>query len=449
MATGYNLPTYDYEADQQGILRKQKLAEAMLTGGLAPMGPTETAAGGVAIKKSPLEAIAKLLQVYMGGKMNQSIQSEQQALSERYRGDLRTGIEGLIDGLGATPGQHVPAQEGNNPSAYVAESTMTAGDAQAAKRKAILNAMASNHPMVQQIGGTMLGGLLKGEEPMTMKDYLALADKFDPASTVQAGRAKNPDLLKVKTEKPIEVGGMLLDPKTLKVLKADGEPPKQVTINGDLYEINPTTGQYKKLDNAPRITNNVRVPVNVVNQGETAFMKTLGEEGAKDLVKIKQEKHSALQTVSSMQKLEQLDNQGVFSGPTATPAMFMGSLAEAIGIPVDRVKLANSQAYQGEVLQNMQQYLTGSIARSTTNQDAEMLKAPLPQLLNSKEGRAALRRQVVAKARERIEYADSVQKQLETQFPEAGRLNSLTPGSQPLPPRGDVKPGGKPSVSNW
>jgi hypothetical protein len=434
MATGYNVPTYDYEVDQQKISRQRQLVDAMMQGALAPMGPTETAAGGVAIKKSPLEGIAKIAQAYLAMKQGQGLDQQQQALGERYRGDLRTGMEGLMQGMSMQP--TTPAPDGMGPN-------ITQADAQGAKQRALLEAIGSNHPVLQQLGLQGLAPMFKEKEQMGLKDYLGLADKFDPQSTVDAGRSGDPSRLKPKSEKPIEVGGMLLDPKTLTVLQANGEMPKTVTINGDLYEINPTTKQYKKLDNAPKVTNttNVRVPVNVVNQGESEFMKELGKSSAADLVEAKKAKHTSQQMIGSMDKLEQLDNSGVFSGPTAQPAMFMGSLAEAIGVPVDKAKLANSQAYQGEVMQTMQQYLTGSLARSTTDKDAEILRAPLPQLINSKEGRAALRRQVKAKAQERIEYADSVQKKLEQQFPEAGRLNSLTPGTQPVPQRTDVGPG--------
>jgi hypothetical protein len=208
-----------------------------------------------------------------------------------------------------------------------------------------------------------------------------------------------------------------------------------------LYQTSATG--YKKLDNAPK----VNVNSSVVNQGESAFMKKLGEASADDLVKTKQAKVSGQRMLQSVQKLEQLDKAGVYSGPTADIAMSLGSLADAMGVSVNKAKLANSQGYQGELMNQMQQYLTGSMARSTTDKDAEILKAPLPQLLNSPEGRATLRRQLTARAQENIQYADQVQRNLEQRFPDAARLTSVVPGTVDVPRRSDVGGGGGAPIS--
>lgn len=427
-------PNYDYDQEQAQLQQRLKVMEALQTGALAPMGPTEVI-GGYAVKRSPLEALSKVAQAYFAGKQIKSINDEQRGLADRYKGDLKTGIQQFIDGISAQPGQVIPEQQGNNPSAYVPQQTLDATQSKDKQMKAVLDAIASNHPVLQGIGTSYLSSM--GKDKITAKELLPYAD---PKTGIPGLVNNGVSGFVPKKTQPKEVNGVVYDPDSLQILQLKGgNPPSQVKIDGDLYEVNASTGQLKKLDNAPKITTNVRVPVNVVNQGESKFMQTLGEKSAEDLVKVKQEKYNSQQVITSMQKLEQLDRQGVYSGPTAPASQFVGSLAESIGIPVDKSKLASSQAYQGELMSNMQQFLTGSIARSTTDKDAEMLRAPLPQLINSPEGRAVLRRQVIAKAQERIEYADSVQRELEKQFPEAGRLNALTPGSQPSPKAGAVR----------
>lgn len=433
---------FDYSTEQGAINRRLAIAQAMQQGGLAPLGPTESI-GGVAIKQSPLQGLAKLAQVWAATKQIQSLDDQRRQLGQRYREDAKAGISDLINGLGSTAGQVTPEVQGNNPSAYVPAQTMTAQDALQAKRNAVLNAIGSGNPMVQQIGQSYLGAMLKDQ--MTMKDWLALADKFDPKSVVAAAQGGGMGALQPHKQKPVAIGDILIDPDTHEVIKAQGATPSTETINGDLYQRSPTTGGLKKLDNAPKITTKVTVPVQV--KGEGKFLETLGEDSAKNLIKVRQERVEAQRQIQSMQKLEQLDRQGVLTGPGAKIGMVMGSLADAMGIPVDKTKLANSQAYQGELMANMQNYLTGSMARSTTDKDAEMLMAPLPQLLNTPEGRAVLRRQIIARAQEKIQRADEIQQRLQQQFPEAGRLTDLTPGSEVAPQRSDLS--GKPTVSNW
>lgn len=441
-------PNYDYDQEQAQLTQRMKVMQALQEGALAPSGPTEVI-GGRAIQKSPLEALAKVAQAYMGTTGVQSINDQQRDLSNRYRGDLKSGVSDFINGISAQPGTVTPEVQGNNPSAYVPPQTMTGDDAQHAKMTAILNAIGSNHPVLQGIGTSYLSTLNK--DHMTEKDWLALADKFDPESVVAAQRTGNSALLKPKATQHV-VGNQLVE------TTGKGTPATQVFDGRESYgpvvplaqgPNGPIIGQLDKATGkaafAPAGTH-VAVTATATSKGEGKFLETLGEGSANDLIKVKQAKHDAEQTIASMNKLEQLDGQGVFSGPTAKASQYIGTLAESLGIPVDKQKIATSQAYEGEVMQNMQQFLTGSIARSTTDKDAEMLKAPLPTLMNSPEGRAALRRQVVAKMNERIDYANQVQARLERTYPEAARLNALTPGGVPTPPRGDV---GKGKVRNY
>jgi len=49
-------------ASQQAIQQRSALAQALLQQGMAGSGPTQYAAGGMAVKQNPLEGIAKLAQ---------------------------------------------------------------------------------------------------------------------------------------------------------------------------------------------------------------------------------------------------------------------------------------------------------------------------------------------------------------------------------------------------
>ncbi|MDO8703392.1 MAG: hypothetical protein Q7J84_00450, partial [Sulfuricaulis sp.] len=62
-----NVGFTDYAAEQEDIARRRAFAQAMQQQGAQPMGPTETV-GGWAVKRSPLEGMAKMLQAYSGRK---------------------------------------------------------------------------------------------------------------------------------------------------------------------------------------------------------------------------------------------------------------------------------------------------------------------------------------------------------------------------------------------
>ena len=64
-------------ADQAALLRQQQLADLLRKQGMEPMGPTEMVSGW-AVKKSPLEGVAKIAQS-LGGQYFASQADERQA----------------------------------------------------------------------------------------------------------------------------------------------------------------------------------------------------------------------------------------------------------------------------------------------------------------------------------------------------------------------------------
>ena len=419
---------YSYDAEEENLKRRQALYDALRA--RAMQTPQPVTVGGMGAAPSPLSALASVLSMYTASKGDEQIQADRKALGQQRVEELRKGMEAYYK---TSQDQWIdPAGGEAGPPQFVK------GD----RRKAIFDALASQHPMLQKLAMSQLEA--EGKGALTAKDLLPYASREGIAGMVNGG------LGAFKPKKDIgEVGGIVYDKDNLQAVELGGPKPTQRVVNGDLYELNPSTGQWKKLDNAPKVSNTTNVSLSPVIKGESKFMEGIGTAAAQDAIQAKQAKVHGQRTIQSMNKLEQLDRQGVFSGPTANLAMTIGSLADGLGVPVDKAKLANSQAYQGELMGQLSNQLTGSLARSTTDKDMEILKAPLPQLLNSPEGRAALRRQAKAKATEQIQYADQVQANLAQQYPEAGRLFEITPGQVPVPQRSDVVPGGAPSISNW
>lgn len=413
---------YNYDPEEEALKRKQALLDAMQMKALQSA-PQAVTVSGMGAAPSKLSGLLQGLNLYLSQRASDKLGQERQDLALKKQADLRAGLE-AYDKASRDRWEEPGADQAGPPQ-------FIKGD----RRKAIFDALASQHPLLQKLGMSQLEA--EGKGALTAKDLLPYASRQGITNMVQGG------LGGFQPKRDIgEVGGIVYDKDNLQTMELGGPKPTQQVVNGDLYELNPSTGQWKKLDNAPKISNTTNVSLSPVIKGESKFMEGIGTAAAQDAIQAKQAKVHAQRTIQSMDKLEQLDRQGVFSGPTANLAMTVGSLADALGVPVDKAKLSNSQAYQGELMGQLSNQLTGSLARSTTDKDMEILKAPLPQLLNSPEGRAALRRQAKAKAEEQIQYANQVQMNLATQYPEAGRLFEITPGQVPVPQRSDVQPGG-------
>ena len=81
----FGLPSlYDPQiaADEQELMRRQRIADMLRMQSMAPMGGTEMA-GRVAIRKSPLEGVAKVFQAYMANKGDQDLLAKRGELTER------------------------------------------------------------------------------------------------------------------------------------------------------------------------------------------------------------------------------------------------------------------------------------------------------------------------------------------------------------------------------
>jgi hypothetical protein len=294
------VPTHDYESEPAAVLRKLKMAEAMQAGALAPMEMPQQAGA----KASWLQPLAKIAQAYVASKNMKSAQEEQGMLGRRYQTDGRAGLERLLEGISAQPGP-TPAITGNNPSAYQAPGMQTPQDVAMIKRKAILEAMGSNHPLLQQVGASQLKGLT--ENQLTAKDLLPHAAPSSIPEMIRSGPAG----FKPAKGKPIEVGGTLVDPESLEAMVVKGPGPKRIEFKGDLYEENVSTGQWKKLDNAPKVSTTVH---NNMPKLESEFDKALGKGEGERFVKALEARPMQLEGLDAVSRGKELLKEGIHTG---------------------------------------------------------------------------------------------------------------------------------------
>ncbi len=401
MASG----TYDYESEQQRIARQRQLADALMQGGLSPSRQIDrTAAGGRAIAFTPLEGIADIVQVLAGKRKTGQADEQQQALTQRYRDDLVKGMEQFQT---TSEGVRVPdlaprvGVDPRNPPMIQQQAPNP--------RKAVLDALSSNHPVLREMA---MQELRKKPETLSAKDLLQYATPEARADMVRMGAAG----FKPAQEKLAEVGGVVYDPTKREVVPLGGPKPTQATVNGDLYEQNPSTGQWRKLDNATKV--NVNASPTVLNKGQSKLSEEWAKMAVADLGEAQKSAQSAQNALVGVAKMKSLQN--THQGPLAPAALWVAQIADTAGIPVDKAKLSNSETFSSESTRMWLDLMNqAGGARGLVKEESEKLAASLPNLVQSPQGRAELLGMIEARARNSMSQAAAKQKAMEA----AGRAD--------------------------
>jgi hypothetical protein len=360
--------------------------------------------------------------------------------SSRYRGDLKTGMTDLIDGMAAAPGQSTTV---NDESGGHSGAPYDAVGAQNAKREAVLRAVASNHPVLQQLGMSQLKSL--APEQMSQKDYLGLADKFDPNSTVDAAKGGGVNALKPKKSVK-EVGGVLYDENTMQVvqLKDSYDPNKIIKIAGDTYQVNPSTSKLEKMDNAPKVTVSNSMG-GVVMPGQKAGMEEIFKKTGDRVVELGKAAQVATSNLQAISELKNLESQGIYSNVTTAPTTFFTNLAQAVGVPLDQKKVAtlgNTESFNAiatDLWQGVVNKYGGN--RGVTEKEAQELKKIVPQAANSPQARARMyqilesvsQRQIGQYKNANSSYNKALQTQNPADLPDLLEASSLPEPTKPDP----------------
>ena len=86
-----------YQLQQQELDRRQKMAEILQQQSFEPI--QAGSYQGIQAPISPVQGLAKVLQMYLSNKTQEGLKSEQKALGEQYRADTSSDIQRLIEGL--------------------------------------------------------------------------------------------------------------------------------------------------------------------------------------------------------------------------------------------------------------------------------------------------------------------------------------------------------------
>jgi len=86
-----------YQLQQQDLDRRQKMAEILQQQSFDPI--QAGSYQGIQAPISPVQGLAKVLQMYLANKTQEGLKTEQKALGEQYRADTSSDIQRLIQGL--------------------------------------------------------------------------------------------------------------------------------------------------------------------------------------------------------------------------------------------------------------------------------------------------------------------------------------------------------------
>lgn len=322
-----------YEIEQGNINRRKALIDAML--GASLQGPQIQQSGTTAANIPSGAALATVLQGYLANRRGKKVEQDEKALAEKYNADLRSGFEKFgktANGMNFQSGVLKPTPEGDLQTVNVP------GDPQ----KAILDAMASGHPVLQQFGMSQMVEAQKAK--LDPKDLLPYVDPKSIPALASTGLAG----FKPKPRDLGEVGGVLYDQDLKKVVQL-GLPdglPERFTEGGDLYENNPTTGMARKLDNSTKVVNTTN------NNAESAFVREFGGAQGKALSEAVALRPGMLDAVDAATKGQQLLEQGIFTGIAGPLAKTLSKVDVALA-GADPEKVARTEefiAYIGDIV---------------------------------------------------------------------------------------------------
>lgn len=429
---------------QQGELaRRRRLLEAMQGQNMATQIQGSGKGYGIG------QALAKVATAYLLGKQGRSMAGEEATNREQYQGALQNELSGYLT---ARDGQAPQEMPGPMPDG---QSPLMSPAIKANPREAIVRAMASQLPEMQRVGQADFATLKK--EQMTQKDWLALADKYDPASVIAAQQAGDSRLLKPKREFK-EVNGQLAEVSGEKPTVAfDGRtrfgPPK--AMNGSMVQFAEGTNQSHMV--APSTPNQTTI-VKAQNLGFGEWAK----QATQTVTDMANQARGSRKVLDQLSSLNRLTNAGTMNGPTATPQIWLGQLMSAAGVPMSpetQAALNNSQTF-GNVAADLWLSAMNSAggARGLVKEESERIANNLPALIQTPEGRRQIIATMQAAHKQSIDDAIKAQKELGTALraenPELftfGLSNAQLPrtGLGGQSPDGVSNPGSQPSVSRW
>lgn len=382
----------EYQSQIDALKKRQMMAQLLQKQGLNPA--IAQSQGRMAARTSPLSFLSSALSSYIGTQADAKAGQGISGVKQKYATDTNTAIDQLFQ----TPEteQQLFAAKSQNPQVQALAKVMLE------RKQKMLEAGATIAGKTDPNAG--LGMLRSGTFPAT--------PITGPTTTVNG---------------QVVPAGVLKDYRdqygpTESIPGADGKP--------DLYQRVAGTGKLVKLDNAPKTTITATASSTAPSpaKGEEAFIKALGGDVAGEFKEARGAAKQAYALNGVIKQMSELDASGIFSGPTANLSVILASFGESLNLPVDKAKLANSEAYQQQFAKQISSLiLNSSVGRSMTDTDRKAIEQSLPTLLQSPQGRQMLYKQINAASTATIARHKTFQDNLIKQYPQASGLLTMNP----------------------
>lgn len=322
--------TYDQEAEE--IARRQKIAEAMQAASMQAI-PEAPRMGAMASQTHWSNALAKMVQAYAGAKGVEKAGTDRAALGQRASADL---VEGMQQYDKTSRGFSIP---GDTPLPEGIDGPVRQPETfKADPRKAIFDAMASNHPVLRDFAMKQMAEQAKGAWTPEKLAHFA-----NPADVV-----KNPNDPSTWTGKPnltpVTPGSAILDTNSNKFVAPGGVQPTVETIGGDLYQRAPSG--VKKLDNAPKVV------VDMGGKASEKFATKLAEGRADTLVKSYEATKGLPQTLITLDEASKSLRDGIKSGIAGEVGLTLAKIGKSLGFGEVSPEIANTEAFRSQMAQS-------------------------------------------------------------------------------------------------
>lgn len=448
----------DLLQSQGGFDRKAALAKMLMQQAMTPQ--QGQMVSGHYIPPGIAGALAPIVQAYMSKQAQDSADKGNQGIAEQYNNRLSEGLKAYSNTYNGDKGTQQSTLEPDQPGPEMVD-----GFAKPDPHQANITAIASGLKPLHDVGIEDMRARARMKLEAAAKG--AVPEKFGHTPVEVRGPDGKPTLVLIGdqgTQMPMSsfapkkefmtVADRVVDKSDPSVVAADYRPKfsDPYSIGPDLYQKDSGTGKIDQLNKAPRTTVSVGGP-QIPLEGETMFSKTIGTGRGKNFLEAETNAQTANRTLGSVAQLRALEAKGISSGKFSKTGGAITEVANALGVPVDVNKLANTQGYDQQVAKQVASVLTqgGGVGRSMTDADREAFLASLPSRLLTPEGRQQVYSQMERDAKSDISHYQGLQKTLRENPAYRDSVGMLTvdpvgtPGAQ-IAPAGNVPPvGGRPS----
>ena len=378
------------DPQEEAIQRQRQYAQALRQQAMQPM--EQQVVSGRVVPFSVTQGLANMLKAYAGRKGEEDADTRALELGTRKRTQGAAELQGIVEALRgkpAIPSFQTGANEMGDESVMQNPVAAQAPD----QNKALAMALASQNPMAQQIGGTLLTASLPKAPKMERVEVpdgkggkrVGFVDMNspNPFSTFQEGG--------LDPAKGIAVNGQIVNPTQMgQTIPKQADAPNRRTDllvddgKGGLVPNMPLIGAKSAVAAAGR----PNISSTVINAGPKAFETELGKLDAEQLGKWRSAAEASNGALSVVQNLRNAEAQGAYSGAGADAKLAGARVIETItgNTPKGQV---GSELYNAESKKLILESIKG-LGANPSNADREFIEKTVPQLATSAQARKSM-----------------------------------------------------------